>query len=128
MDIFKIVSVGLVTVVAVILLKQIKPELSVFAIISGSVIILFLILESLGGLFGNYKDLIDKTGLDANIFSSVLKVVGIGYLVDFAGGICIDAGVPSIADKILLGGKVLILLMCMPVLNNLIQLVVSLIP
>lgn|SRR5574344_65447 len=128
MDIIKIVAIGIITAVCSILLKQIKPELSVFVVIAGSIVIIFLIVNALGNVFGDYKALLDKTGLDNSIFTSVLKVIGIGYLVEFAGDICTDAGVASVAQKIMLAGKVLILIMCMPVIKNLIEIIIKLIP
>lgn len=128
MDIFKIIGIGIITVICVVILKQVKPELSVFVSIAGSIAIILIILNTVGDVFGGYRQVIDKTGLNGGVFSCVLKVIGIGYLVDFAGGICADAGVSSIADKILLGGKILILVMCMPVINNLIEIVLKLVP
>lgn len=128
MDIIKIVAIGIITVVCSVLLKQVKPELSIFVVIAGSIVILFLILNAVGGVFDDYKSLLDKTGLNANIFTCVMKVIGVGYLVEFAGDICTDAGVGSIAQKILLAGKILILVMCMPVIKNLVEIILELIP
>ena len=128
MDIVKVIAVGIITAICVVILKQVKPELSILAIIAGSVIILFLILEAVGGVFVEYKSLLDKTGLNSGIFTSVLKVIGVGYLVEFAGDICTDAGVPSVSQKILLAGKILILIMCLPVIKNLIEIILEFIP
>ena len=75
MDIIKVIAVGIITAICVVILKQIKPELAIFAIITGSIIILFLILESVGQVFGQYKYLLEKTGLSSGIFTNVLKVI-----------------------------------------------------
>jgi stage III sporulation protein AD len=128
MDIIKVIAIGIVTVVCVLILRQVKPELSVFAIIAGSIIIIFLILQSVGGIFVQYKQLLQKTGLNSTIFTSVLKVIGVGYLVEFAGDICTDAGVGSISQKILLAGKILILIMCLPVIKNLLEIILEFVP
>ena len=128
MDIFIIVGIGLLSAVCALLIKQIKPELTVLVTLSGSILILLLIIQSLGGVFDVFKSIVDKTGVGQGLFSSILKVIGIGYLVEFASNICIDAGSSSIADKILLAGKVLILIVCMPILTNLIEIILALIP
>ena len=128
MDIIKVVAVGIITTICAVILKQVKPELTIFAVITGSIVIIFLIIEAVGGVFGEYKTLLDKTGLNSNIFTSVLKVIGVGYLVEFAGDICNDAGVGSISQKILLAGKVMIILMCLPVIKNLINIILEFIP
>lgn len=128
MDIFKIVAIGLVTTVCVVILKQLKPELAIFAGIAGSLVIIFLILQSIGAVFDDYKVMLDKTGINTGIFSTVLKIIGIGYIVEFSGGLCAEAGVKVVADKILFAGKILILVMCMPVIQNLIEIVLNLVP
>ena len=125
MDIVKVIAIGIVTAICTVILKQIKPELAIFAVISGSIVILFMILQSVGGVFDEYRSLIDKTGLNAGIFTSILKIIGVGYLVEFAGDICNDAGVNSISNKILLAGKILILIMCLPIVKNLLEVILN---
>ena len=125
MDIIKVIAVGIITAICVVILKQVKPEMVIITIIAGTIVILFLIMESVGSIFGEYKYLLDKTGLNSGIFTSVLKVIGVGYLVEFAGDICNDAGVGSISQKILLAGKVLIIIMCLPVIRNLLNIILE---
>ena len=128
MDIIKVIAIGIITVVCVVILRQIKPELAIFAVITGSIIILFLVLQAVGGVFQDYKFLLKKTGINSGVFSSVLKIIGVGYLVEFAGDVCTDAGVGSVAQKILLAGKILILIMCLPIVKNLLEIVLEFIP
>lgn len=128
MDILKIIAIGMITAICAVVLKQVKPELVIFVVITGSVLILFMIIETVGGVLVDYKSLLDKTGINNGIFTSVLKIIGVGYLVEFAGDICTDAGVPSISSKILLAGKFLILVMCLPIIKNLIEVILKFIP
>lgn len=128
MGIFKIIAVGIITVICAVILKQVKPELAIMVSIAGSLTIVLLILSSVTSLFGSYRNLLEKTGLSGNLFTCVLKVIGVGYLVEFSSGICAESGVSSVANKILLAGKVLILIMCMPVLQSLIDVVLKLVP
>ena len=123
-----IIAVGIITVVCTVLMKQIKPEVSIFVVIAGSIIMIFLILESVGSVLGNYKYLLEKTGINPTIFSCVLKIIGIGYLTEFACDICADAGVSSIAQKIGLAGKILIFITCLPIIENLLKIILALLP
>lgn len=128
MDIFKIIAVGLISTIASIILKQIKPEISFFITIAGGMVILYLVIGSLTVVFDSFKQLVDQTGINSNLFKSVLKVVGIGYLTEFGANICMDAGNSSIADKIMFAGKITILLMCLPIINSLITIIIELMP
>lgn len=128
MDIIKVIAIGIITTICAVILKQVKPELVIMVVITGSALILFMILESVGGVLGEYKTILDKTGLNRGVFTSVLKIIGVGYLVEFAGDICSDAGVPSVSSKLLLAGKVLILIMCLPIVKNMLDIVLKFIP
>ena len=72
------------------------------------------------------NEIITKTGVSQSLFSIVLKIIGVGYLIEFAANICSDSGNPAIADKIVLCGKLIILVMCMPIITNLLNIVVGL--
>ena len=125
MDILKVIAIGIITSVCSVILKQVKPELAIFAVVSGSIVILFMILQSIGGVLEEYKSLINRTGLNAGIFTNILKIIGVGYLVEFASDICNDAGVGSVSNKILLAGKILILIMCLPIVQNLLEIILN---
>jgi stage III sporulation protein AD len=62
-------------------------------------------------------------GVENGLLKMLLKIVGIGYLTEFASGLLIDFGSSSIADKITLAGKVTIVLLAIPVVESLLQLV-----
>lgn len=128
MDIFKIIGVGLITVIGSIILKQIKPEFSLILTLAGSILIIILIVDSLKSVLSSFFDIIEKTGINSELFLCVLKVIGVGYLVEFGAGICADTGNTSIADKILLAGKVLIMVICLPIIQALIKIILELVP
>ena len=125
MDIVKVVAVGIITVIATIIVKQVKPEIAVLIILSGSIVIIAIIVQMLQGVFGNFMNIFNKTGVNSSLFIPVLKIVGIGYLCEFGANLCIDGGCNSIADKILLCGKITILVIALPIINNVIDVVLE---
>ncbi len=59
---------------------------------------------------------------------TILKIIGIAYIAEFAAQITKDAGQGAIASKIELAGKILILAMAIPILSVLIETIIQLIP
>ncbi|GIN60580.1 hypothetical protein J27TS8_05730 [Robertmurraya siralis] len=59
---------------------------------------------------------------------TILKIIGIAYIAEFAAQITKDAGQGAIASKIELAGKILILAMAIPILSVLIETIIKLIP
>ena len=128
LDIFKIIGVGIITAITALIVKQIKPEVSVIITISGGILMILMLVESLTNIFGVFSSIIEKSGLTAGLFSTVLKIVGIGYITEFSANLCNDAGVSSIADKILLAGKIIILVLALTIVSNIIDIISGLLP
>lgn len=126
MEIFKVLILGIVISLLAVFLKSIKPEYSLVCVIVGSVILLFYIVNAMTDIFDFFGDVVNKTGIDKNLFSLLLKIIGIGYLVEFSAGVCMDSGNSSIANKVLVAGKVIIFLLSMPIIQNLFETVLSL--
>lgn len=128
MDLVKVIGIALVTTFAVMVLKPTKPELAAVVSIAGGVIVLLMFVDSLGQVLSGFMAIVNRTGVQSEVFSALLKIIGIGYLTDFAAGICADAGNNSMAQKVTLAGKVIILVLAMPIIDNLIQIIVGILP
>ena len=127
MDIFKIIGIGIITCFAVLIVKPIKPEIALVIGLAGGILIVFMIVDMLSQVMAIFTSIVDKTGFSKSLFSTILKIVGVGYLTEFSANLCEDSGNSSIANKILLGGKILILCVSLPVINSLLELIMELI-
>lgn len=116
MDIFRIVGVGFITAIAAILLKQTKPELAFAVTVTGIIVILLFVADMLKETLSALDSIARLTGVENGLVKTLLKIVGIGYLTEFAAGILIDFGSASVADKIILGGKLTVLAVSLPLL------------
>ena len=128
MDLVKIIGIALVTTFAVMVLRPKKPELAAIVSIAGGVIVLLMAVDAFGSVIASFTSIVNRTGINSEVFSALLKIIGIGYLTDFAAGICTDAGNNSMAQKVSLAGKVIILVLALPIIDNLIQIVVGILP
>lgn len=127
MEVGKFIGVAILICIIVVVLKQVKPELSVCVMILGGAVLLLYVLNSFTSVITTFNEIITKTGVSQNLFSIVLKIVGIGYLIEFTADICKDSGNSSIADKVILGGKILILTLAIPIINSLFNVILELI-
>lgn len=127
MELIKVIILGVIISILSVLLKQIKPEYSLICIIVGSIILISYILSGIQDIFNYFSTIVNKTGLDNAMFTTLLKIIGVGYLIEFSAGVCIDSGNNSIADKIIIAGKVLIFALSLPIITNLFNMVMELI-
>lgn len=127
MDIVKLISIAAIVSVTIVITKQIKPELSVVLVIAGSVIMLSYIILGLTDVLGFFNQIIVASKINTELFAIIIKIIAAGYLIEFAYDICIDSGNTAIADKVLLGGKVIIFIMSMPIISELFYVVINLV-
>lgn len=128
MDIVKIIGVGLISLVIIIILRQYKPEFTVYVSLAAGAIILFMVMDKLAGVVSLLNNLTAKTSVNTQFVSILLKVTGISMLTEFAVSICKDSGETAIANKIDLGGKVIIIAMSVPIITALLELIIKILP
>ncbi len=123
MQIFQLVGIAFVTAVAALILKGTKPELAFAVTVAGSIILLLFVFEMFQGSISIFGEIASETGIDSVLVRTLLKMVGIGYLVEFSAGILNDFGQNSVADKLIFCGKVVILILAIPILESVLSLV-----
>ena len=106
MNIFQIIAVGIISAILITLLKETKPELAIILGVAAGVIIVILVVDELYEIVASFYEIVEMTGIGGEIFTTVLKIIGIGYITEFAANICADAGCKSVGDKILFAAKV----------------------
>lgn len=127
MDIVKIAAVGLITAVCAMLLRETKSEMALLITIAGGCIILLMVLESFLGIFSSLKTLMERAGIGSDIFTLLIKIIGIGYITDFSAGLIEDSGSKSLSEKVILAGKVVIMVMAFPILVKLFDIIADLV-
>lgn len=126
--IFKIIGIALITVVAALIVKPVRNDFAMLITLVGGVIILALLLSSISSALTLITGIANKTGVNSGLLSIVFKIIGVGYLTEFSASICADAGSASLGDKVLLGGKIVILVMSLPIITNILNIVMELLP
>lgn len=126
MDILKIAAVGIITAFCSLTLKENKSELSIAVGIAGGCIIILMLLDYFIDIFASITTIIDNAGLQSGVLKSVIKIIGIGYITEFSAGIVEDAGNKSVAEKIVMAGKVIILVVSLPIITALFDLIAEL--
>ncbi len=122
MSILKVCGFALLGVLIVTILKSVKPEYATVAGIVGGVLLLVFSMLPLESVLSSVTALAEDTGFSA--YSSViLKSMGIGILGQTTADVCRDSGVSTLAGKVEFAAKVLILLLCVPILQTLLELI-----
>ena len=127
-DIVQIVGLGLIATFLSLIVKEQKPTFAFLIVVfAGCAIFLYLVDQ-----IYDIIRMIEKTAINANVnmvyVETILKIIGIAYIAEFGAQLTKDAGQGAIASKIELAGKILILVMAVPILTVIIETILGLIP
>ena len=122
-ELLKIIGIAFITVICSIIIKNTKPELS-FAVTTAGIMV--IVLQSLSSTTGVISVLIEFSKfakIDNDLIKILFKMIAIGWVCELSVGILNDLGGSSVADKVLIGGKLSILIVALPILRTLLEVV-----
>ena len=123
MDILKIIGVAFIVAICSIIVKTTKPELSFAINTIGAVVILLQIFNNLPQISSFFNQIALLSGIENGMIKLLLKIVAIGYITEFSFDLLVDFGNVSIADKVVLAGKITIIVLALPIFESLLKLV-----
>ena len=123
--IVKIVFIAIICIFISAAIKRYNSEISSIVSVCGGVIIFLLCLDELSKIINYFKEIYSFTDLDFDFLTLIFKVLGVGYITEFSADIAEDFGNSVIASKILLGGKIVICGMTLPIIKKLISILLS---
>ncbi len=112
--VFTIVLFGILSITVLILIKKYIPSYALVAsILLGCVITLFL-LEEISEIRAFITSFGEKSGLNSQWLGTIIKITLISFLGQWGVQMCIDAGERSVADKMEMAIKIIVLVICIP--------------
>lgn len=128
MDVIKIIGVGLIALIIIIIVKQYRPEFTIYVSLIAGALIILLIMDKMSAIITLLTNLSNKTAINNEFLVLLIKITGIAFLTEFAVSICKDSGESAIANKVDMGGKVIIVSMSIPIIASLLETVIKILP
>lgn len=127
MYVFRLCCIAVITAVCAFVLKNHKSGLTPLCLTAGGIIMFLYAFDYLSQSVEFLKSFTDGAGIDNDIVRIIFKIIGIGFLVELTAGSVKELGFESIADKLVLCGKIIIFVVSVPILNSTYKIIVSLI-
>ncbi len=125
MGALKIAGFAIAAAAAALTVRSYKPELGLQIGLATGLMLLLYALDEVGGVFSELSQYVERFGISSEYIAAMLKVTGIVYLIQFAAEACRDCGEGAIAAKTELAGRVMILVVCLPVIKTVFKLIAS---
>jgi stage III sporulation protein AD len=127
MNVIALVGLGLVAAVLSVILRQYKREFGLYIPLAAGIIILAAVIAAVRPALDTVRGLMDAAQMNNIYGQTLLKGLAVCYLTQLASDACKDAGETAIAAKVELAGKIAIVVLSLPLFNNLVELITGMI-
>ena len=127
MDMLTITGLAIVAVALSTVLKPKNPEYALMLSLVTGVLILGMILSEAMPLFERIHTLLDATGTRAEYVQILFKALGLCFITQIACDACRDLGETAVASKVETAGKISVLLISLPLFEQVLEIAGSLI-
>jgi len=127
-DIIQIVGIGFLATILILVIREQKPMFAYLLAAFVGVAIFLGLIGKIDDVISVLEELADRSGIPSVYLKTMLKIIGIAYIAEFGAQIVRDAGLESIASKIEFAGKMLILVMAVPIISVIVETVLNLLP
>ena len=127
MVILRLCAIAAVTAVCALILKSHKSELAPLCVAAGGVLMILYAFDYVSESLDLLKQFTEQTGISSSVIRVIFKIIGIGYVVELTASSVKDLGFESIADKLIMCGRIVIFLVSVPILQSLYEVIISLV-
>lgn len=108
-------------------LRTHRPELAMSLSLLAGILVLGMVASRLIPFLSSLRQMLTAGGMAENAFAVVLKGVGVCLLTQLTADVCRDAGQGALAGKAEFTGRVLLLLIAVPLYEEILTLILSLV-
>ena len=128
LEILQIVGVALLATILILVIREQKPMFAFLLSAFVGIGIFLAMIGKISSVVSVLEQLADRSGIPSVYLKTMLKIIGIAYIAEFGAQIIRDAGMESVASKVEFAGKMLILVMAVPIISVIIETVLNLLP
>ncbi len=128
MHILQMVGFGLVATVIATVIRPHAPQFAMMITMVAGTILLLMVISHISTVIAPLQDLANTARLNHGFVGTVVKIIGIAYIVEFAAQLARDAQEGALATKIELAGKVGIVVLALPIVMSVVDSILHLLP
>lgn len=128
MEIPQVVGLALLTTILLLILRQEKPVMAVILSIVFSIVIFIFMMGKMASIIEVMQELTHRAQINYFFMATILKILGVAYLGEFAAAICQDAGEKAVAKKVEFAAKIIIAVLALPIMIAILESLMDIMP
>jgi stage III sporulation protein AD len=128
LELMRIVGLGLMATVLLIVVREERKDIGVVLRLAIGAAILLLLIPDIARVMSAFVHISELAHIPAQYLALLLKVVGISYITVFVAQLAQDSGEAGTGMRVELAGKIVILVLAIPLIAAITETVLRLIP
>lgn len=126
-ELIRVAGIGIVAAILAVIISDKTPEMGMILGVAFGAMALVIAFGKAGAIINVLQESIAHAGIEAKLLVPVLKVTGMAYITQFSVDACRDVGQNAIANKVETVGKIMMLVVAVPIATSLIKIISSII-
>lgn len=126
METIQVIGIGLCATFLLLLVRSQRPEIALQIGLGAGALIFMMLLGRLSAVIFTMQQLANRAQVNPVYLNTVFRILGVAYLTGFTAQVCRDAGESSIASRIEMASKIIIMFMSLPVLGAILETILRL--
>ena len=126
MSILTICGAAIVTAVLAVMLRSQSPHSAMLLSVAAGAVIILSLLKDMPDTLSGVQSVLNDGGIDTSDIAVLFKVTGICFVTEFTCDFVTEAGLLSLSTNISFAGKILVLITALPLFENILNVVTSL--
>ncbi|MBR3078065.1 MAG: stage III sporulation AC/AD family protein [Oscillospiraceae bacterium] len=123
MEAFRLSALALTAALLTLAVKKQSPELALVLSLCACALAAAFLLGRLEPVLRLAERLAERGDLDPELTGALFRCLGLGLLTELSAAVCADAGQSALSKLVELGGGVLCLIACLPLLQAVLALI-----
>lgn len=123
--VIQVISFSLISLFLYLALKDQKSTFAILLLLASGIIVFLFVMPYVSEIIAFMQDIARESGMNSSYIAIVMKIIAIAYLSTFCSYLCNDAGVGVLGKKVEFTGKIMILLLAIPIMVNILNSILS---
>lgn len=128
MALIQIVGFALVVTGLVLVVRENHASIAFLMTLFAGVVLLLFAVDPIVRVLAMVESLAKKSEVNLVYFQTIVKMIGIAYVAEFGAQIIRDAQLDALASKVELIGKLLLMVLALPIFQAIIETVMQVLP
>jgi stage III sporulation protein AD len=129
LEILQVVGIGIIASVVIVMVKQTQaPHSAILISMVVGIGIFLAMMPQITMVVNILQELSERAGVNKFYLEIIFRIIGIAYITEFGAQVCRDAGEGAVAARVEFAGKIIIMVLAIPIIAAIMESLVRLLP